>query len=381
MLIQKFRETYIAQSGDFGSLCRELLNRIPASKRVASLVFYGNPHDTEAYFLHSAILDANLCSVFGDSVPPCSYIAQKPLAGALILEVCLFEEAPETVIAYLGHSGIRYLTLENKYGKELITGGLVSAGITGNTFEQASSVFRKTAAVLIRENMPVNSIIRQWNYIGDITGYSGGMQNYHQFNLARSQFYDTAVWDNGYPAATATGITAGGVIVRVEAFGATSPAIKNFAINNTLQVAAHRYSAEVLAGHDKTLYAPRFERARLLGDDGYETVYVSGTAAIRGEKSVAETDVVEQTRITLENMINLYPGKAKPVFDILVIYLKYAQDYRAVKAFIDQHAEAPSTVYVEADMCREELLVEIEGVAGTTPRFSHARFSTPARGG
>ncbi len=366
MPIRKFWETYAVQAGDFGAMCRELLNRIPAAKRVASLVVYGSPSGPEEYGIQRGILDALLCARYGDSVPPFSFIPQKPVTGGLVLEVCLFEADAGSVIACREYAGIRYMTIRNSDCRELITGGCVPAEMAGDTFEQASSVFRNISAIFSREGMQVNSIIRQWNYIGEITGDSGGMQHYLRFNLARSRFYDQALWENGYPAATATGmdLPAGAVIVRIEALEAPFATVTNLAINNSLQVAAHRYSAGVLAGNERALYAPRFERARLLGAGSHEVVLVSGTAAIRGEQSVAEKDVAEQTRITLENMMNLCTSQTEPVFGILVVYLKYARDYAAVKAVIDQSVRALSTVYVEAGMCREELLVEIEGVAG-----------------
>jgi len=370
MLIRKFRETYQTGYDDFGTMCKALLMRIPASKSVASLVFYGNPEDNTEYSQQLEMLNEILCSVYQDLVPPFCYVAQKPLNGGLILEVCLFESMAGQTIAYRQLSGMRYLTIQNEDCRELIIAGYdpddpddtEESGESGDTFQQASAVFQKIGAIFNREKMPVNSIIRQWNYIGDITGYSGGLQNYHQFNMARSHFYDPAVWDNGYPAATGIGITAGGLIIRIEAIEPASSNVKNIAINNSLQVAAHRYSADVLAGNDRLQYAPRFERARLLSADGHEIIYYSGTAAIRGEKSMAENDVAEQTRITLENILNLNPGQTDPVFEILVIYLKYEEDYAVVKRVLDKTVHAVSTVYVVAGLCRDELLVEIEGV-------------------
>ncbi len=362
MLTRKFRETYIAQSDDFGTMCKTLLSRIPESKLVASLVFYGNPLDDNEYSHQLNILNDILCNSCPDSVPPFFYIAQKPLTGGLILEVCLFEGMAGQVICYKQYSGIRYLTIQTDNSRELIIGGPCSVDLSGNTYQQASSVFQKIGAIFSRENMPVNSIIRQWNYIGDITGYYGGIQNYHQFNLARSHFYDPANWENGYPAATGIGITAGVVIVRLEAMEASSPDIKNIAINNNLQVPAHQYSTEVLAGHDQTSGAPKFERARLLEDEVTCTVFISGTAAIRGEKSMAPDDAAEQTRITMENIFNLIPAGKAPVFEVFIIYLKCEQDFTLVKMVAEKILPEVSPVYVVGKLCRDELLVEMEGV-------------------
>jgi hypothetical protein len=362
MLTRKFRKTYITQSDGFGIMCRALLSQIPAGKLVASLVFYGNPLDIQEYSVQRNILNDILCSEYPDGVPPYSFIAQKPLLGGLNLEVCLFEEMAGQRISYHQFSGIRYLTIQTAECRELIMGGSVPDDLTEGTFQQAWSAFQKIGSIFRREKMPVNSIIRQWNYIGDITGTSSGEQNYHQFNLARSHFYDLAQWDSGYPAATGIGIKTGGVMVRIEALLSASPSIRNIAINNVLQVPAHQYSAEVLAGNENILSTPKFERARLLGTGDYETVFVSGTAAIRGEQSMAPGDAAEQTRITLENIFSLFPGMVNPVFEVFIIYLKREEDFTVVKGIVEKTIPEVSPVYLLAGLCRDELLVEMEGV-------------------
>ena len=50
---------------------------------------------------------------------------------------------------------------------------------------------------------------------------------------------------------------------------------------------------------------PKFERAKSLQTGDCCMMYLSGTAAIRGEVSLAEADVVAQLRITLENIRHL----------------------------------------------------------------------------
>ena len=48
--------------------------------------------------------------------------------------------------------------------------------------------FRLLGDVLRREGFPLNSIIRQWNYIERITAFDGQDQHYQAFNNARSDF-------------------------------------------------------------------------------------------------------------------------------------------------------------------------------------------------
>lgn len=93
---------------------------------------------------------------------------------------------------------------------------------------------------------------------------------------------------DGYPAATGIGCDSGGVMVIVYAVKGFDGA--NLPLDNPLQVPAHRYSGRVLAsGKEAVRTTPKFERVRLLGD----VVFVSGTAAIKGEDS----EFSEDTRV------------------------------------------------------------------------------------
>lgn len=110
---------------------------------------------------------------------------------------------------------------------------------------------------------------------------------------------------------------------------------------------------------------PKFERARLLGN----TIYISGTAAIKGEESSAENDTVYQAGLTMEIMNNLISKENIPApnngaqYDLLRIYVKHEEAIPAVKEYMNEHYAAVPKHYLVSDICRPELLIEIEGVA------------------
>lgn len=68
-------------------------------------------------------------------------------------------------------------------------------------------------------------------------------------------------------------------------------------------------------------------------------IYISGTAAIRGEESIVTGDVLVQTEITLENiqhLIGLEEGREKlpehsGKLELLRVYLKHEEDAKIVK--------------------------------------------------
>ena len=112
------------------------------------------------------------------------------------------------------------------------------------------------------------------------------------------------------------------------------------------------------AGSKKT--TPKFERAKSVTTDGSRLVYISGTAAIRGEESLTGVGIERQLDITMENIAQL-TGNAE--ICLLRVYLKYPEDYEAVKRKLASREKTVSVCYLETDVCREELLIEIEGIA------------------
>ena len=50
-------------------------------------------------------------------------------------------------------------------------------------------------------------------------------------------------------------------------------------------------------------------------------------------------------------------------YDLLRIYVKRKEDIEAVKEYMETHYPTAMKHYLVADVCRPELLVEIEGIA------------------
>ncbi len=118
---------------------------------------------------------------------------------------------------------------------------------------------------------------------------------------------------------------------------------------------------------------PKFERAKLVTIGSRNYIYVSGTASILGEKTVHEGDVEKQTLTTIENIKRLFSKEnqdklgldfdvEKIQFSHLRVYVKYKKDIPAVQKVCDAELNCKSSLFLESDVCRENLLVEIEGV-------------------
>ncbi|MDL2221945.1 endoribonuclease L-PSP, partial [Parabacteroides sp. OttesenSCG-928-N08] len=94
--------------------------------------------------------------------------------------------------------------------------------------------------------------------------------------------------------------------------------------------------------------------------DDRRLIYISGTAAIRGEESLTGVGLDRQLHITMENIAELI-GDAKPV--MLRVYLKEKEFYEEACRLMNEYKLNIPISYMWADVCRDELLIEIEGVA------------------
>lgn len=248
--------------------------------------------------------------------------------------------------------------------------GIASSDFSDSVFRQSSEVFEKLDTILSNHGFCPDDIVRQWNYIGNITHHREGRQNYQEFNDARSTYYQKVSWQNGYPAATGIGASCDGIIVGCIAYKSANGI---YPINNPLQIAAHEYSKTVLIDNNANAIksTPKFERAKLIEIGGRAFCFVSGTAAIRGEQSMEADSARSQTIQTIENIEylvskeNLIKYGCKP-YDLsylnLRVYIKNADDYEDVRSIVKEKYPDIPTIYTIADVCRHELLVEIEGI-------------------
>jgi chorismate lyase / 3-hydroxybenzoate synthase len=137
------------------------------------------------------------------------------------------------------------------------------------------------------------------------------------------------------------------------------------ALENPRQVPAWAYSRRFGPK------SPTFSRAVLAdGGDGRVVLLISGTASIVGEASVHEGDLVAQVAETLANLralIDVAHARSSARWSLdtleLTVYLRHRADLAPVQALLRAAAPAARTAWFEADICRRELLVEIEGHA------------------
>ncbi len=207
-------------------------------------------------------------------------------------------------------------------------------------------------------------LLRIWNYLPRINDDGGGMERYRQFNAGRQQaFLDAgeAAFE-GAPAACALGVHEGALCIRFLA-GRVLP----LPVENPRQVSAYHYPSD---------YGPRsptFSRAALapLGA-GQIALFVSGTASIVGHETVHVGNLPAQVAETLHNLRAVVAAaneRTSARFTLErsdpVVYVRHPADAPAIRQQLEQALGAGSrfmrhAVFLEADICRSDLLVEIE---------------------
>jgi len=211
---------------------------------------------------------------------------------------------------------------------------------------------------------PCAHLLRVWNYFSDINLEVDGDERYRQFNVGRQQaFFDAnhSAFD-GSPAACALGMHGGPL--RVYFLAGRQPPL---AIENPRQVSAYRYPAT---------YGPRaptFSRAAVADiGDKRSALFISGTASIVGHTSMHVGDVRRQTDESLVNLAAVREAAAARtgvVFDPrqmdYTVYVRQPADLAAVREVFEgvvgpDSPAARDAVYLHADICRADLLVEIE---------------------
>ena len=236
--------------------------------------------------------------------------------------------------------------------------------VGGDEFESiVADGYRELRSVLRSDSMP--HPLRIWNFVPGILSPAGDqVDRYMRFNAGRYRvfldwFGGEAAFDTKVPAASAVG-HAGEHFV-LHALCASHPAKP---IANPRQRAAHRYSQKYGP------IPPCFARAVLAGGTDQQRLFIGGTASVLDETSVHIGQLEKQlaeTRANLDALITSAFGtdaNASDCINHLRAYHVNAEDRSTIEAFLrGAYPNLESLEFLIGDLCRADLLVEIEGCA------------------
>ncbi len=212
------------------------------------------------------------------------------------------------------------------------------------------------------------NLLRVWNYFPGIGDRQGGLDRYMVFCRGRHQALEGhyGKLNHWLPAASAVGTRHGGIVIYFLA-GAKPGQHRE----NPRQMSAYCYPSQYGP------QSPSFARATLVRGAQRDCLYISGTASIVGHASRHLDDPGAQLEETLANIKALIDSAATEEgarFDGLAslthlkVYIRRARDYPQLRARLDALLpKSTQCLYLEAEVCRPELLLEIEAVA-TAPK-------------
>ena len=204
-------------------------------------------------------------------------------------------------------------------------------------------------------------VVKGWNYLSDINEGRGDEERYKQFCIGRGEVLDRA-WNQDYLPA-GTGVGGGpGTGLRVTLLASR---VRPEIIENPRQVSAFQYPRQ---------YGPKspsFSRAAVIGDGRHRLLFISGTAAIVGHHSLHAASIEGQVAETLRNWTSLFdayqerhgrrPDLSKNGW--YRVYLRHPEHLAQARSLLSE-AGLPlqRTLFLRADICRSELLFEMDGV-------------------
>jgi chorismate lyase / 3-hydroxybenzoate synthase len=196
-------------------------------------------------------------------------------------------------------------------------------------------------------------VLRVWNYLGAINHGAGDAERYKHFCDGRARGMD-AFFAEGFPAATAIGHRGAQHRLQVYLLACDQPGRR---VENPRQVSAWRYPRQ----YGRT--PPSFARAMTL--PAGDALAISGTAAVVGHASAHEDDLQAQLGETLTNLQALLSSAGMAAaFDghsPLKVYVRHGADAPLVRDFLQSRLAGVPVLLLHGDICRSELLVEIDG--------------------
>jgi len=221
--------------------------------------------------------------------------------------------------------------------------------------------------------------VRFWAFIPGIhDDLGGGLDRYMVFNAGRfSAFHSRHQlrWEPDGSLPTASGVGADGDRLMLACVAGLEPGTP---VENPRQIPAYRYSNR---------FGPRppfFARATIVRSPVLPLLLVGGTAAITGEESRHPDDLDGQLHETLRNLAAVTESARGASFEESTSITEIAamlSRFRELRVYYTRTADRervasriaeafPTDCRIElrrAELCRRELLVEIEGLAMLEP--------------
>ena len=203
---------------------------------------------------------------------------------------------------------------------------------------------------------------RVWNFFPDINEEEAGLERYQRFCMGRHQALEANLqnFPSALPAGTAVGTRSGPL--QLYFLAGAHPAAH---LGNPRQMNAYEYPKD---------YGPRspsFARATLCSSESGPQLFIAGTASVVGHTSrhvgcpkEQTQEMVHNLRTLIEHADRMQPkGIGTSHRAIYKVYVRNPDQLLSIRqALRDPLLNASPILLLQGDLCRRELLVEIEGL-------------------
>ncbi|MCA9080572.1 MAG: hypothetical protein KDA58_08430 [Planctomycetaceae bacterium] len=369
MITPQTKGDVIDQTWEVVSTIREILRRQSVPMFVTSqTVFMRSAAEIES-------VDHLFRAYYRDKMPATNYVVQPPCGGeALAIEAWgiggdgVHLHFPRNNVVEIEYNDLRWVYLSG-----------IDSGSGGDAYSQSEQAFEELNRQLALSGTTFKDVVRVWIYQGGITTLEGEVERYRELNRARTDFFDKlesqgqmAVRRDGqmfYPASTGIGTSGRNLVLSCMTLQTDRQDVRLLPLENPQQTSAFDYAKTF------SVKSPKFSRAMAVVIGDYITTWVSGTASIVQSETVHLDDVEQQTEQTIDNIENLISAENFARHDIerggarltdlakIRVYVKRPEDFETCRAVCERRFGSMPAVYAQADVCRSNLLVEIEGVA------------------
>jgi enamine deaminase RidA (YjgF/YER057c/UK114 family) len=313
---------------------------------------------------------------YGPRLPATNFVLQAPCCGAALAVEAWAIGGKAVRVEFFGPQAlvVSYDSVRWVYCAAVTPGAAVRG-----VYPQMMDALARLQAALADAGSSFQRVVRTWFYLGGITEPETGAQRYQELNRARTDFYHDIQFNCSsfaptasggvYPASTGIGMSGSGLVASCMALETSRKDVLMLPLENPQQTPAYTYDPE------HSPQSPKFSRAVALVLGNYVTTWVSGTASIVDSESRHLGDPEKQTTQTIDNIERLIAannfeahglkGAGARLYDLakIRVYLKRPQDLAKCRAICERRFGPVPAIYAVADICRPELLVEIEGVA------------------
>lgn len=225
----------------------------------------------------------------------------------------------------------------------------------GTASQQAQRMFEKLGGALQFRGLSVAHMVRTWIYLDRLLDWYG------EFNRLRTDYYQgqglrTLQGEPYFPASTGIQGRSSAEECVMDVLAAENAGKDHLRPIRSTSRQGRAYG-----------YGSSFSRGVVLALEGRQTVFVSGTASIDAEgRTVHDNDRESQCHATLLNVAALLEDQGGSLLNICSATL-FCKDEATLLAYqeVTARLRIPSfpTVVTIADICRPDLLVELEAVA------------------